>query len=229
LKVLVLEDDPEVAAEVSDCLSKGRHEVVVCADGHEAFLLAARGSYDVLVFDRLVPGLDGLSAVKALRAAGCLTPVMFLSAVGGVRDRVAGLEAGGDDYLIKPFARSELIARVNALGRRPPIGEVKPVLRAGDLEMDLFDRSVTRAGRRIELKPQEFRLLACLLQHAGEVVTRAMLLEKVWDIHFDPKTNIVETHMSRLRAKLAQHGGAELIHTVRGAGYVLRALPAEPT
>jgi two-component system OmpR family response regulator len=223
LKVLVLEDEPETAAYVKRGLSEAGHLVDVCTDGRDAFHLASDESYDVMIVDRMVPGMDGLKTVKSLRAAGVRTPVLFLTAVSGVGDRVEGLEAGGDDYLTKPFAFTELTARVNALARRPPISEVKTLLRAGDLELDLLKRTVTRAGRRIELKPQEFRLLEYLMLHAGQVVTRTMLLEHVWSFHFDPKSNIVESHMSRIRAKVDRGFGRDLIQTVRGAGYRIDA------
>lgn len=219
MKILVLEDEPETAAYIRKGLIEAGHVVDLCADGRDAFHLASRADYDVLVLDRMVPGMDGLRTVKSLRAAGVRTPVLFLTAISGVGDRVEGLEAGGDDYLVKPFAFTELAARLNALARRPPISEVKTVLKAADLEMDLLKRTVTRATRRIELKPQEFRLLEYLMQHAGQVVTRTMLLENVWDFHFDPKTNIVESHMSRIRAKVDRGFSRELIQTVRGAGY----------
>jgi len=180
------------------------------------------------VVDRMLPGLDGLGLVRAMRETGVKAPVLFLTALGGVGDRVRGLEAGGDDYLVKPFAFAELHARLQALARRPPLAEVQAVLRVADLEMDLLRRSVSRGGQRIELQPREFQLLEYLMRNAERVVTRTMLLEAVWDFHFDPRTNIVETHMSRLRAKLACAGAPELIHTVRGAGYALRA-PAQET
>lgn len=219
MRVLVLEDEPDTAGYLRRGLSEAGHVVDLCRDGRDAFHLAADGSYDVLVVDRMVPGMDGLKTVKSLRAAGVRTPVLFLTAVGGIGDRVEGLEAGGDDYLVKPFAFTELMARLNALARRPPIAEVQTMLRVEDLELDRLKRTVTRAGRRIELKPQEFKLLEFLMQHAGQVVTRTMLLENVWSFHFDPKTNIVESHMSRIRAKVDRGFGRELIHTVRGAGY----------
>jgi two-component system OmpR family response regulator len=224
VKLLVLEDEPDAAAYLRRGLSEAGHTVDACADGRDAFHLASSGAYDVLVVDRMVPGMDGLKVVKSLRAAGVTTPVLFLTAVGGVGDRVEGLEAGADDYLVKPFAFTELMARINALARRPPISEVKTVLRVGDLEMDLLKRVVSRAGRRIELQPQEFKLLEYLMQHAGQVVTRTMLLENVWSFHFDPKTNIVESHMSRIRSKVDRGFDRDLIHTVRGAGYRIDAI-----
>ena len=229
MKVLLIEDDPETSAYIARGLREHGHVVDTAATGRDGLFLGSDGGHDVLIVDRMLPGLDGIGLVQALRATGVKAPVLFLTALGGVGDRVRGLEVGGDDYLVKPFAFAELLARINALARRPPLTDAPTVLRGGDLEMDLLKRTVSRAGHLIELQPREFQLLEFLLRNAERVVTRTMLLEAVWDFHFDPKTNIVETHMSRLRAKLAQHGGAELIHTVRGAGYVLRALPAEPT
>ena len=224
MRILVVEDDAETAAYIARGLREAGHVVDRAADGQEGLFLATGGRYDVMVVDRMLPKLDGLSLVRALRAAKVATPALFLTARGGVGDRVEGLEAGGDDYLVKPFAFAELLARINALARRPPPREEPPtVLRVADLEMDLLKRTVTRAGRRIDLQPREFRLLEYLMRHAGQVVTRTMLLEGVWDFHFDPKTSVVETHISRLRAKVDKGFDRELIHTVRGAGYVIRA------
>ena len=228
MKVLLIEDDRETASYVARGLRENGHVVDHAATGRDGLFLAADGGHDVLVVDRMLPGLDGLGLVRALRETGVKAPVLFLTALGGVGDRVKGLEAGGDDYLVKPFAFAELLARLNALARRPPLVEVQAVLRVADLEMDRLRRTVTRGGRRVELQAREFQLLEYLMRHAERVVTRTMLLEAVWDFHFDPRTNIVETHMSRLRAKLAQPGAPELIHTIRSAGYALRA-PAQPT
>jgi len=175
----------------------------------------------LMVIDRMLPAVDGLTIVKTLRGAGSKTPVLLLTTLGGVNDRVDGLEAGADDYLTKPFAFAELLARVNALARRPPMSGEATTLRVGDLELDRLKRSVTRAGRRIDLQPQEFRLLEYLMRHAGQVVTRTMLLENVWEFHFDPHTSVVETHISRLRTKVDRDFDDELIHTVRGSGYTL--------
>ena len=222
MKVLMIEDDQETSAYVARGLREQGHVVDLAATGRDGLFLATDGGHDVLIVDRMLPGLDGIGLVRALRGTGVKAPVLFLTALGGVGDRVRGLEAGGDDYLVKPFAFAELLARVNALARRPPLTDTPTVLRAGDLEMDLLKRAVTRVGGPVELQPREFQLLEYLLRNADRVVTRTMLLEAVWDFHFDPKTNIVETHMSRLRAKLARDGGPELIHTVRGSGYVLR-------
>ena len=223
MKVLLIEDDQETSAYVARGLREQGHVVDLAATGRDGLFLATEGGHDVLIVDRMLPGLDGIGLVQALRGTGVKAPVLFLTALGGVGDRVRGLEAGGDDYLVKPFAFAEMLARINALARRPPLTNTPTVMQAGDLEMDLLKRTVLRAGRPVELQPREFQLLEYLLRNADRVVTRTMLLEAVWDFHFDPKTNIVETHMSRLRAKLSQGGAGELIHTVRGAGYVLRA------
>jgi two-component system OmpR family response regulator len=171
----------------------------------------------------MLPEIDGLAILKTIRAAGVKTPVLLLTALGGIDDRVEGLEAGGDDYLVKPFAFAELLARINALARRPPPQDALTVLEVADLKMDLLKRTVTRSGRRIDLQPKEFQVLEFLMRNAGRVVTRTMLLEGVWDFHFDPRTNIVETHISRLRAKIDRGQAGELIHTLRGAGYCVRA------
>jgi two-component system, OmpR family, response regulator len=227
MKVLLIEDDHETSAYVARGLREHGHVVDLAESGRDGLFLATGSGHDVLIVDRMLPGLDGIALVQALRGTGVKTPVLFLTALSGVGDRVRGLEAGGDDYLVKPFAFAELMARVNALARRPPLAERQTVLRAGDLEMDLLKRTVTRAGVEVDLLPREFQLLEFLMRNADRIVTRTMLLEAVWEFHFDPKTNIVETHMSRLRAKLARNGGGELIYTVRGAGYVLRTPDAE--
>jgi two-component system OmpR family response regulator len=223
MKLLLIEDDASTAEHISKNLRAHGHVVDRARNGRDGLFLGTDQSYDVLIVDRMLPGIDGLALVKSIRSAGTKTPVLFLTALGGIDDRVEGLEAGGDDYLVKPFAFSELLARVNALARRPPMGDTPTVLGVGDLELDLLKRSVARAGKRIDLQPQEFKLLEYLMRHAGQIVTRAMLLEKVWDFHFDPKTTVVETHMSRLRSKLDQASEVPLIHTIRGAGYCLRA------
>ena len=223
MKILIIEDDPETAAYIANGLKEHGHTVDHAPNGWDGLFLAAGESYDVLIVDRMLPGLDGLGIVKTIRGAGVKTPVLFLTTLGGIDDRVEGLEAGGDDYLVKPFAFAELLARVNALARRPPMTTVETTLRVADLEMDLLKRTVIRAGRRIDLQPQEFKLLEYLMRHAGRVVTRTMLLEHVWEFHFDPQTSVVETHVSRLRGKIDRGFGAELIHTVRGSGYCLRA------
>jgi two-component system OmpR family response regulator len=222
MKLLVVEDDQEAGAYVRRALGEAGHTVDHVADGREGLFRAAGEAYDVIVLDRMLPRVDGLTIVRTLRASGVKTPVLLLTALGGIDDRVEGLEAGGDDYLTKPFAVAELLARVNALTRRPPLQEAPTILQVADLRLDRLARSVSRAGAEIELQPREFQLLEYLMRHAGRIVTRTMLLESVWDYHFDPKTNIVETHMSRLRGKVDRGHARELIHTVRGAGYCLR-------
>jgi two-component system OmpR family response regulator len=222
LKILLIEDDAENADYVTNGLREEGHLITQVASGAEGLVCAMGDGFDLLIVDRMIPGLDGLNLVRSLRAAGHHTPVLFLTALGGVEDRVSGLNAGGDDYLVKPFAFSELVARVAALGRRPHMTAAETRLRVHDLEIDLPSHTVRRRGELIELQPREFRLLEYLMRHAGQVVTRTMLLERVWDIHFDPRTNVVETHISRLRSKVDKGFGAELIHTVRGAGYCVR-------
>lgn len=223
MKILVIEDDRETAAFLTRGLKEHGHVVDVATDGRDGLLQATGDEYDVLIVDRMLPGMDGLGIVRTLRAAGTRTPVLFLTAMAGVSDRVEGLDAGGDDYLVKPFAFAELNARVSALGRRPAVTEVTTVLRVGDLEMNLLTRQVSRAGRAIDLQPQEFRLLEFLMRHADRVVTRTMLLEGVWGFHFDPRTSVVETHISRLRAKIDRDFSQPLLQTIRGSGYSLRA------
>jgi len=223
VRLLFLEDDRETREHVTRMLRAAGHVVDDCATGPDAVFLGTSNSYSVLILDRMVPGLDGLGVLKALRAAGVQTPALFLTAMDNIDDRVEGLETGADDYLVKPFAGTELLARVNALGRRPPVSENITRLRIGDLEMDLLKRIVTRGGERIDLQPQEYKLLEFLMQHAGEIVTRTMLLENVWSFHFDPGTNLIESHMSRLRAKVDRGFESPLIRTVRGAGYRLDA------
>jgi two-component system, OmpR family, response regulator len=223
LRILLIEDDRENAEYVADGLRAEGHLVAQIAGGVEGLVCALGNRFDLLIVDRMIPGLDGLNLVKSLRAAGHHTPVLFLTALAGVEDRVLGLNAGGDDYLVKPFAFSELAARVAALGRRPHTTAAETRLQVLDLELDLLSRTVRRRGQLIELQPREFRLLEYLMRHSGQVVTRTMLLEHVWDIHFDPRTNVVETHISRLRSKVDRGFGAQLIHTVRGAGYCVRS------
>jgi two-component system OmpR family response regulator len=222
VKILLIEDDRQTADYIAKGLREHGHVVDKTDNGRDGLYMATGEPYDVMVVDRNLPQMDGLSLVKAARASGTRTPVLFLTTMGGVDDRVAGLEAGADDYLVKPFAFAELMARVSALARRPPIVATTS-LRVGDLEIDLLARTVTRAGKRLELLAQEFKILEYLMRHAGEIVTRTMLLEKVWDFHFDPKTNIVETHISRLRSKIDKGFDKPLLHTVRGAGYVIRS------
>ncbi|MGH7209918.1 MAG: winged helix-turn-helix domain-containing protein [Acetobacteraceae bacterium] len=223
MKILVVEDDADTAAYVADGLRESGHTVDVAANGRDGLFLAGDGHYDAMVIDRMLPGIDGIKLVQTIRATGVRSPVLFLSARGSVPDRVSGLDAGADDYLTKPFAFSELLARLNALSRRPADRQVETVLRLGDLEMDLSKRTVHRAGQRIELQPREFQLLEYLIRHAEHVVTRSMLLEAVWEFHFDTQTNVVDTHISRLRAKIERGFPSQLIHTIRGAGYVIRA------
>ena len=224
MRILIIEDDAETAAYLVKGLCESGHRAERVGDGKDGLFRALEEDFDVLVVDRMLPGLDGLALIRSLRAAGRKTPALFLSALGEVDDRVEGLRAGGDDYLVKPFAFSELLARLEALIRRGE-GEQAPrtVLKVADLEMDLLTRTVRRAGRSIELQPREFRLLEYLLRHSGQVVTRTMLLESVWDYHFDPQTNVIDVHISRLRSKIDKDFERPLLHTVRGAGYVLRA------
>jgi len=221
VKLLLLEDDDEMREHVGRLLRAAGHVVDACATGQDAIFLGTTGTYAVMVLDRMVPGIDGLGVMKALRGAGIRTPALFLTAMDNVDDRVEGLEAGADDYLPKPFAGSELLARVAALARRPPLAEIVTRLMVGELDLDLLKRTVTRAGVRIDLQPQEYKLLEYLMRHSGEIVTRTMLLENVWSFHFDPGTNLIESHMSRLRAKIDRGFSRELIETVRGAGYRL--------
>jgi two-component system OmpR family response regulator len=221
VKILLIEDDSQTADYIVKGLREHGHVVDKTDNGRDGLYMATGEPYDVMIVDRNLPKMDGLSLVKAARASGTRTPVLFLTTMGGVDDRVAGLEAGADDYLVKPFAFAELLARVGALARRPPIVATTS-LKVGDLEIDLLSRAVTRGGKRLELLAQEFKILEYLMRHAGEIVTRTMLLEKVWDFHFDPKTNIVETHISRLRSKIDKGFDKPLLHTVRGAGYVIR-------
>lgn len=223
MRVLIVEDDEKTAGYMAKGLSEGGHVVDSAGDGREGLFLASEGDYDVIVLDRMLPKLDGLAVLQALRAAKVATPVLILSALAQVDDRVAGLRAGGDDYLTKPFAFSELMARLEALVRRNNAPAVETKLAVADLEMDLLARRVTRAGRTVELQPREFRLLEYLLRHAGQTVTRTMLLEAVWDYHFDPQTNVIDVHVSRLRQKIDKGFERPLLHTVRGAGYALRA------
>ncbi|MBI1988589.1 MAG: winged helix-turn-helix domain-containing protein [Betaproteobacteria bacterium] len=221
MKILLIEDDPHTSGYVAKGLRERGHVVEHSANGRDGLLLASAGGYDVMIIDRMLPGLDGLAIVKTIRAAGTKAPVLLLTTLGGVNDRVEGLEAGADDYLTKPFAFAELLARVNALARRPPLTEEATVLRVADLELNLLKRTVTRGGKKIDLQTQEFRLLEYLMRNSGQVVTRTMLLENVWGFHFDPHTSVVETHISRLRAKVDREFDNDLIHTVRGSGYTL--------
>ncbi|MCP1608790.1 two-component system OmpR family response regulator [Azospirillum lipoferum] len=223
MKILVIEDDRQAASYLAKGLKEAGHVVDVANDGKEGLFLAGAEHYDVMIVDRMLPGRDGLSLVQVLRAAGNDTPVLFLSALGSVDDRVKGLKAGGDDYLTKPFAFSELLARIEVLVRRRGAAQPQTRLSVGDLELDLLSRSVKRAGKPIDLLPREFSLLEYLMRNAGSVVTRTMMLENVWDYHFDPQTNVIDVHIARLRQKIDKDFPTPLIHTVRGAGYSLRA------
>ncbi|MGC8535380.1 MAG: winged helix-turn-helix domain-containing protein [Rhizomicrobium sp.] len=221
--VLLVEDDTETAAYIARSLKEHGHVVNHAGTGREGLLLATQSQHDVLIVDRMLPGMDGLALVKTLRGAGCAVPILLLTTLSGIDDRVEGLNAGADDYLVKPFAFSELLARLNALARRPPPAQVQTMLQVADLTIDLLRRKVTRGSEIIDLQPREFQLLEFLMRHADQIVTRTMLLEGVWEFHFDPKTNVVETHISRLRSKVDRGRDPELIQTIRGAGYCLRA------
>ncbi|MFO1056765.1 MAG: response regulator transcription factor [Dongiaceae bacterium] len=223
MRILVVEDDEQTAAYMVKGLTESGYVVDKAGNGRDGLFLATSNDFDAIVVDRMLPGLDGLSLIQALRAARVATPVLILSALGQVDDRVQGLRAGGDDYLTKPFAFSELLARLEALLRRRSGPAVVTRLSVGDLDMDLLSRSVRRAGQAVDLQPREFRLLEYLMRHAGQVVTRTMLLEGVWDYHFDPQTNVIDVHISRLRQKIDKGFETPLLHTVRGAGYCLRA------
>tara|TARA_B100000678_G_scaffold264753_1_gene248472 strand:- start:720 stop:1394 length:675 start_codon:yes stop_codon:yes gene_type:complete len=223
MRILFAEDDRETAGFVERGLGELGHNVVVADNGEDALHLGLTEAFDLLILDRMMPGLDGLSVLRRLRAADIATPALMLTALGRIEDRVAGLDSGADDYLVKPFAFSELAARVHALGRRSAPQAAETRLRAGTVEMDLLAREVRRDGQLVALQPKEFRLLEELMRHAGEYVTRTMLLERVWDFHFDPQTKIVETHISRLRSKLNEGGRPDLIETERGVGYRIRA------
>ncbi|WP_298962712.1 response regulator transcription factor [uncultured Roseibium sp.] len=222
MRILLLEDDSGIGKWVHSSLSEAGHVVDWVADGREALASAATGDFDVIVLDRMTPGIDGLSVLKAIRASRNTTPVLFLTAMEAVEDRVEGLEAGADDYLTKPFASSELLARIAALGRRrSAVSDAEPVkLKSGDVELDLLKQTCERQGQKIDLNAKEFRLLEVFMRSEGRVLTRAMLLERVWDINFDPTSSVVETHISRLRAKIEKPFEGTLIRTKRGAGYV---------
>lgn len=223
MRVLVIEDDVEAAAYLVKGLKESGHTVDHAADGDDGLTLAMSAPYDVLVVDRMLPKRDGLTVVSTIREQGNETPVLFLSALGEVDDRIKGLKAGGDDYLTKPYAFAELLARIEVLVRRSNPDQVKTKLQVGDLEIDLLARKVTRADTEIDLQPREFRLLEYLMKNADRVVTRTMLLENVWEYHFDPQTNVIDVHISRLRSKIDKNFDVPLLHTIRGAGYSLRA------
>lgn len=224
MRILLVEDDAEAADYIAQGLRDEGHELHITPDGRSGLFRATGEDWDLLIIDRMLPGLEGLTLTRTLRTGGIATPVLFLTALGGIDDRVTGLNAGGDDYLVKPFALAELIARVAALGRRPQRTAPETLLRVADLEVDLLARVVRRAGELIDLQPREYELLEFLIKHADQVVTRTMLLESVWGFHFDPHTNFVESHISRLRSKI-NNGRPDLIETVRGSGYRLRAPP----
>ena len=221
MRILLIEDDKETVRYLVKALGESGHAADAASDGEQGLVMAREAQYDVLVVDRMLPERDGLSVVRTLRAEGVRTPVLFLSALGEVDDRVKGLKAGADDYLTKPFALSELLARIEALVRRAQPEESEPRFVVADLILDRLSRKVTRGGQAIALQPREFRLLEYLMKNAGQIVTRTMLLEKVWDYHFDPQTNVIDVHISRLRAKIDKGFDKPLLHTVRGAGYMI--------
>ncbi len=223
MRILVIEDDTQAANYIARGLKEQGHVVEHVGNGEEGLTLAQEDRFDALVVDRMLPKLDGLSIVSTLREGGVRTPVLFLSALGEVDDRVKGLKAGGDDYLTKPFAFSELSARLEALVRRGAPEEVQTKFTVGDLEIDILSRRCTREGKRIDLQPREFKLLEYLMRNAGQVVTRTMLLENVWEYHFDPQTNVIDVHISRLRSKIDKDFGQPLLKTIRGSGYTIRA------
>lgn len=222
MRLLVVEDDADIAGFLCRGLREAGHTVDHAADGRDGLFLATGEAYDAIVLDRLLPQMDGLSMLAALRASGATVPVLILSALGQVDERIKGLRAGGDDYVVKPFAIAELLARLEVITRRGQAPTAEARLRVADLELDRLARQVRRAGEVIPLKPQEYRVLEFLMRHAGQVVTRTMLLEGVWDYHFDPQTNVIDVHLSRLRSKIDRAPWPPLIHTVRGAGYCIR-------
>lgn len=223
MRILVAEDDAETARFIEHGLSELGHQISHLVSGTDALDAALERSFDLIILDRMLPGLEGLEVLRQLRAEQVRAPVLVLTALGGIADRVAGLDAGADDYLVKPFAMAELAARINALMRRVPAAEVQTRFEVADIVLDVIRRDVRRAGRTIHLQPREFALLEQLMRHAGRVVTRTMFLELVWGFHFDPRTNIVDSHLSRLRTKLRDGFGSDPIETVRGVGYLLRS------
>ncbi len=224
MRILVIEDDREAASWLAKGLQESGHLVDIAYDGEDGLGMALEHVHDVLIVDRMLPRLDGLSIIKKVRSEGFRTPVLILSALSDVDERVRGLRAGGDDYLAKPYAFSELLARIEGLGRRTHEEPLETRLRAADLEIDLLTRTVTRAGKPILIQPREFKLLEYLVRNAGHIVTRTMLLENVWDYHFDPQTNVIDVHVSRLRSKIDKGFDDPLLQTVRGAGYMIRAV-----
>lgn len=222
MKILIVEDDREAAGFLEKSFIEAGHTPHLAGDGDTGYLLAEDTSYDVLIIDRMLPKRDGLSIIASLRAKGVATPVLILSALGAVDDRVTGLRAGSDDYLTKPYAFSELLARVEVLAKRSGNTEAETQYRLADLEIDRLGHTVKRNGKEITLQPREYRLLEYLIQHTGQVVTRTMLLENVWDLHFDPQTNVIDVHISRLRSKIDKDFETPLLHTIRGRGYMLR-------
>ena len=223
MRILIVEDDLEAAEAMARGLTEAGHDCVRGADGEEGLTAARDGEFDVMIVDRMMPKMNGVQLVETLRREGDRTPVLFLSALGEVGDRVDGLQAGADDYLVKPYAFAELIARIEALARRRDTGSVQTLLKVGELEMDLIARTVHRSGKDIDLQPREFQLLEFMMRHAGQSVTRTMLLEKVWHYHFDPQTNVIDVHISRLRSKIDKGFDRPMLQTVRGAGYRLDA------
>lgn len=221
-RILVVEDDPETAGQLAESLSTNGYQVDLAANGNDALSRGRSTDYAVMTIDRLLPDIDGIAVMQHLREEGIVTPVLIISALGEIDDRVRGLRAGGDDYLVKPFAFAELLARVEALARRSATVVKETLLRVGDLEMDLVSRTVSRGGREIKLLPREFQLLEYLVRHEGRVVPRAMLLQHVWDLHFDPTTNTIDVYVGRVRRKVDGEQAYPLIHTVRGVGYCVR-------
>lgn len=221
MRILIIEDDLEAAGAMAHGLTEAGYEVLHAPDGEAGLSQAQKGGFDVLIVDRMMPKMDGVQVVETLRREGDQTPVLFLSALGEINDRVTGLRAGADDYLVKPYAFPELMARVEALSRRRETGAVATTLKVGELEMNLINRTVHRQGKEIDLQPREFQLLEFMMRHAGQSVTRTMLLEKVWEYHFDPQTNVIDVHISRLRSKIDKGFDRAMLQTVRGAGYRL--------
>lgn len=223
MQILIVEDDEQTANYLIKGLTEEGHNVSHESEGNTGLYMALENQYDIIIMDRMLPKLDGLSIIKTIRAAANQTPIIILSALGEVNDRVLGLKAGGDDYLVKPFAFAELLARLDVLVRRSDVKAVETILKLADLELDQMSHSVKRAGEKIDLQPREFRLLEYLMRHQGQVVTRTMLLESVWDFHFDPQTNVIDVHISKLRGKIDKGFDKPLLHTIRGTGYCLKS------